>query len=187
MKLAARILVLVFGVLLLAPPAPAQMPEVPPGKWWKRPKVIERLALSAEQQERMEEIFRKNRRAFIDLKADVERRQLDLEELLTRKGTDPRRISDATDALEQARGRLGKQRTMMIVEMKGVMNEEQWKKILDARDQVRREWWDERRGSGGPQGERPMRPNRRQGGPSPSDGGPSSAPRLGVNPGGGPG
>ncbi len=139
---------LVFGVLLstaLAAPAPAQMPETPPGKWWKKPRIVERLKLKPEQQDRLEEIFSKHRRTFIDLKADVERRAVDLEELLTKKESDPARIGPATDALEQAKARLGKARTMMVVEMRGVLSEEQWQRILELRDEWRRERWEQRR------------------------------------------
>lgn len=163
---------LVFGcIVALAWPlaASAQMPEVPPGKWWKRPRVVESLALTAEQQEKLEATFAKNRRAFIDLKADVEKRQLDLEELLTKKGTDSKKISDATDALEQSRGRLGKARMMMIVEMKTILTEEQWKKILDAREQWKREGSEDRRNR------MDRMPGHRYGGP-PSPGGPAPAP-----------
>ena len=145
-------------------PAAAQMPEVPPGKWWKRPRMVESLALTAEQQEKLEATFAKNRRSFVDLKGDVEKRQIDLEELLTKKGTDAKKISDATDALEQARGRLGKARTMMIVEMKGILTDDQWKKLLDAREQWRKDVGDDRRGWRG--GQNPQ--NRRApGGPYP--------------------
>src|SRR5512140_3122961 len=141
-----------FLLAASAASAYAQLPEVPPGKWWKRPRIVERLKLKPDQQERLDEIFSKNRRSFIDLKADVDRRAVDLEELLTKKGSDPARIFAATDALEQAKAKLGKTRTMMIVEMKGVLSDEQWQRILELRDEWRRERFEERRGrSGGPQ------------------------------------
>ncbi|HEX7581370.1 MAG TPA: periplasmic heavy metal sensor [Thermoanaerobaculia bacterium] len=137
---------------LATAPAFAQLPEMPLGKWWKRPRVVERLKLKPDQQERLDEIFGKNRRSFIDLKADVDRRAVDLEELLMKKESDPARISAATDALEQARARLGKTRTMMIVEMKGVLSGDQWQRILELRDEWRRERFEERHGgAGGPQ------------------------------------
>jgi Spy/CpxP family protein refolding chaperone len=129
-----------------AAPAPAQLPEMPIGKWWKRPRIVEQLKVKTEQQERLDEIFAKNRRSFIDLKADVDRRAVDLDELLAKKDSDPVRIAAATDALEQAKGRLGKTRTMMIVEMKGVLSDEQWQKILELRDEWRRERAEERHG-----------------------------------------
>ena len=115
------------------------MVEMPAGKWWKRPPVVESLKLSAEQQERLDEVFSKNRRAFVDLKADVDRRTIDLEDLLAARDVDPKKVGAASEALEQARGRLGKARTMMVVEMRGILTEEQWTKIVDRRDQWRSE------------------------------------------------
>ena len=142
-------------LMAAAAPAFAQAPEVPLGKWWKRPRIVEQLKIKAEQQERLDEIFAKNRRSFIDLKADVDRRAVDFDELLAKKESDPAKIASATDALEQAKGRLGKARTMMIVEMKGVLSDEQWQKIVELRDEWRRERAEERRsGAVGP----PRRP-----------------------------
>lgn len=143
--------------LLLAAPLSAQLPELPMGKWWKRPRVVEQLQLTADQQQRLEEIFAKNRRQFIDLRADLERRQLDLEELLAKKDADPKKIGAAADALEQAKARASKARTMMVVEMRGVMTEEQWQKIVDAREQWKRERVDDRRRGAVPPGQRPPR------------------------------
>ncbi|MEO6326328.1 MAG: periplasmic heavy metal sensor [Thermoanaerobaculia bacterium] len=120
-------------------PLSAQMLEIPGGKWWKRPRVVEMLQLTSDQQERMEEIFSKNRRAFIDLKADVERRQLDVEELITKKDSDPKKVSAAIDSLDQSRLRLGKARTMTIIEMKGILSNDQWQLVLDRSDEWRRE------------------------------------------------
>lgn len=146
-----------LAVLLLAAPAAAQLPELPMGKWWKRPRVVEQLKLTPDQQQRLEEIFAKNRRAFIDLRADLERRQLDLEELLARKDADPKKIAAAAEALEQAKARAGKARTMMVVEMRGVLTEEQWHKVTEAREQWRREKLEDRR-RGAPGGPGPRRP-----------------------------
>jgi Spy/CpxP family protein refolding chaperone len=160
----------IVAALLLAGAAPslAQAPEMPMGKWWRRPGVVEQLKIKPDQQERLDEIFSKNRRSFIDLKADVERRGVDLEELLAKKDTDPARIAPATDALEQAKARLGKARTMMIVEMKGVMSEEQWQKILDYREQWRRDRMDERRGAGNSQRAQPRGPGAKGALPQPT-------------------
>jgi len=126
-------------VAVSALPAVAQMVEMPGGKWWKRPAVVDSLKLSTEQQERLDEVFMKNRRAFVDLKADVDRRTIDLEDLMEARDIDSRKVAAASEALEQARGRLGKARTMMVVEMRGVLTEAQWKQIFDRRDQWRAE------------------------------------------------
>jgi Spy/CpxP family protein refolding chaperone len=127
------------AALALAAPAPAQMPEMPPGKWWKRPAVVQKLGITADQQNQLEEIFSKNRRTFIDLKADVERRQLDVEELMAKKDSDPKKVSAAFDASEQAKARLRKSISMMVLEMRGVLTEAQWKQVMDRREEWRQE------------------------------------------------
>jgi Spy/CpxP family protein refolding chaperone len=98
---------------------------------------VETLHLTPDQQERLEAIFAKNRRAFIDLKADVERRQLDLEELLARKDSEPKKVSSAVDALEQARLRLRKAHAMMVIEQREILNAEQWQMFLDRAEEAR--------------------------------------------------
>jgi Spy/CpxP family protein refolding chaperone len=157
-------LALLLGAALAGASAPAQMIEMPPGKWWKRPAVVDALKVTVEQQQRLEEVFSKNRRAFVDLKADVDRRTIDLEDLLSARDVDPKKVGAASEALEQARARLGKARTMMVVEMRGILTAEQWATIVDRRDQFRaerqaetRRRFAEGRGANRP-GSRPQRP-----------------------------
>lgn len=151
-KLAAILSLLAAAVL--ARPAAAQMPEAPPGKWWKRPVISRVLNLSPEQQAKLDDIFARRRREFVDLKADVERRQIDVEELVAKKDSDPKKVAASVDALEQSRLRLRKAATMMFLEQKDVLSAAQWQQILDRRDQWRRERQMERRrfgGEGGPE------------------------------------
>lgn len=138
-----------FALLAAAPagPAHAQMPEAPPGKWWKRPRIVQMLNLTAEQQAKLEDIFSHRRREFVDLKADVERRQIDVEELVAKKDSDPRKVSTAIDALEQARLKLRKAFTMMFLEQKDVLSAAQWQQVLDRREEWRKLRLMERRGA----------------------------------------
>lgn len=148
MKKSAAVL-LVFLATALARPVTAQMPEGPPGKWWKRPRIAQLLSLSPEQQAKLEGIFSRRRREFVDLKADVERRQIDAEELIAKKDSDPKKVSTAVDALEESRLKLRKAATMMFLEQKEVLSAAQWQLILDRRDEWRRERQMERRGAAG--------------------------------------
>lgn len=133
------------AVLVVAGAAAAQMPETPPGKWWKRPRVVAVLKLTPDQQDKLEEIFARNRRSFIDLKADVEKKQIDVEELVAKKDADPKKVSAAIDTLEDARGRLRKALAMMFLEQRNVLTQQQWALFLDRRDEWRRERLEERR------------------------------------------
>ena len=153
-KLAAILSLLVAAVL--ARPAAGQIPEAPPGKWWKRPAIASLLNLSPEQQAKLEDIFGKRRREFVDLKADVERHQIDVDELIAQKDSDPKKVAASVDALEQSRLRLRKAATMMFLEQKDVLTAAQWQQILDRRD----EWHRERRQRLGPRPpeQRPVEP-----------------------------
>jgi Spy/CpxP family protein refolding chaperone len=148
----------VLAAVVLAWPAAAQMPEGPPGKWWKRPAIVQTLNLSLEQQSKLEDIFSRRRREFVDLKADVERRQIDVEELVAKKDSDPKKVAASVDVLEQSRLRLRKAATMMFLEQKDVLSAAQWQQILDRRDEWRRERQMGRRGVGGDGGAGSERP-----------------------------
>ena len=140
---------LLAAAALAAGTARAQMPETPPGKWWKRPAVVQALALTPEQQDKLDQIFAKNRRDFVDLKADAEKKQLDLEELMAKKDSDPKKVTAAIDALEQSRAKLRRTTSLMLLEMRGVLDEAQWKKVVERAEQWRQERW-ERFREGGP-------------------------------------
>ena len=152
MRHAGRCLAAASFVLFAAAPAgpaAAQTPEAPPGKWWKRPRIVQVLNLTVEQQGKLEDIFSRHRREFVDLKADVERHQIDVDELVTKKDSDPRKASAAVDALEQSRLKLRKAFTMMFLEQKDVLTAAQWQQVLDRRDEWRRLRQMERRGAAG--------------------------------------
>ncbi len=161
----SRFLLVLAVAFAIAAPVFAQLPETPPGKWWKRPRVVQLLKLTAEQQDKLEAIFARNRRSFIDLKADVEKSQIDVEELVAKKDADPKKVSEAIDALEQARAKLRKSVAMMFLDQKAVLTQEQWAQFLERRDDWRRERMEdrrrgemERRGGMGPPGQAPARP-----------------------------
>ncbi len=126
---------------LLSPPARAQMPEVPLGKWWKRPKIVQELGITAEQQGKLDEIFARHRREFVDLKADVEKKQLDVEDLMGRKDSDPKKVTAAIDNVEASRAKLRKAVALMVLDMRSVLTAEQWKMVVEKREQ----WREERR------------------------------------------
>lgn len=147
MRARIPVLSLLSAAALASAVATAQMPEVPPGKWWKRPALVQTLALSSEQQDTLDQIFQKNRRDFVDLKADVEKKQLDVEELMTKKDSDPKKVVAAVDALGQSRSKLRKAVSMMVLDMRSVLTDTQWKQLLERRDQWRQERRDQLRES----------------------------------------
>jgi len=103
------------------------------GKFWKRPKIRTELKLTDDQVRDFEEIFLRNRKALIDLKADVEKKQLDLDEAISDNRSDDKKLAAQVDVVEQARGRLGKARAMMMIEMRRVLSPEQRERLEQLR------------------------------------------------------
>src|SRR6266849_4390367 len=52
--------------------------DLPPGKWWRQPGIVQRLGLSDDQQNRLEAIFRSSANDLIDLRGSVEKQSIAL-------------------------------------------------------------------------------------------------------------
>lgn len=124
---------------LAATQAAAQ--NMPPGKWWRQERVIERLGLTEEQQVRLDTIFRDSANDLIDLKADMEKRSLALRRELDGSELKRENVKSAAQALSQARARLFDREMMMLVDMRQVLSTDQWsrfRRVLETREGPRR-------------------------------------------------
>src|SRR5438477_10692757 len=99
-----RRIVFALVSLLIAVSAFAQ--QLPPGKWWRRPEIVQNLNLTDEQQDRLESIFRGSATELIDLKAEVDKSSIALRGELDRPQLDRAAIRRAAARLNEARGRL---------------------------------------------------------------------------------
>jgi Asp-tRNA(Asn)/Glu-tRNA(Gln) amidotransferase A subunit family amidase len=145
-----RFVIAAAFVLSTAVAATAQPQPLPPGKWWKKPEIVQQLALNAEQQERLEEIYRGAAEELIDLKAEVEKASLGLRGELDRATLDRAAILRAGQRLDDARGKLFLRELAMLVDMRGALTAPQWTKMKAALER-----FDERRPGGPPPHRRP--------------------------------
>ncbi len=113
------------------------VPRTPEGKWWKRPRVVREVGLSADQVDRLERIFLRVRPQLIDLRAELEKKQTTLQSLMEGASVDAAEASRRIDEVETARAKLAKARAMMLVEFRGVLTPEQWERLRAFRDAVR--------------------------------------------------
>ena len=119
--------VLVALTLLLATSAFAQ--NLPPGKWWRRPEIVQVLNLSEEQQEKLETIFRTASSDLIDLRGEVEKQNINLRGDLDQLQLDRAAIRRDAQKLSEARSRLFERELMMLVDMRAVLNDSQWNRM----------------------------------------------------------
>ena len=122
--------------LLLAAGAFAQLP---PGKWWRRPEIIQSLNLSDEQQDHLDAIFRTSASDLIDLKAEVDKANIALRGELDRPQLDRAAIHRVATRLSDARGRLFDRELTMLVEMRGVLTDPQWNRMRNELDKLQQQ------------------------------------------------
>lgn len=138
---------ILFAAALLACTAFVQAQQLPPGKWWRRPELIQQLQLTADQQERLDEVFRGAANELIDTKADIEKLHVAIRGELDRPQLRKTELQRLATQLSAARGRLFERELMMLVDMRGVLTDQQWTRIRTFLDRVQ-----ERRGEGPPNG-----------------------------------
>jgi Spy/CpxP family protein refolding chaperone len=122
-----RVVILAALTLVLATSAFAQ--NLPPGKWWRRPEIVQVLNLSEEQQEKLETIFRTASSDLIDLRGEVEKQNINLRGDLDQPQLDRTAIRRDAQKLSEARSRLFERELMMLVDMRAVLNDSQWNRM----------------------------------------------------------
>ena len=144
-----------LAALLAASAGPAaRAAEAPDGKWWKNPRLAAELNLTPEQSGEIEKIFVHTRSKLIDLRADLEKKQLDLQVAMEDKTADRGAVEKKIEAVENARASLQKTRALMLLDMKQVLRPDQWDHLLQ-KQQERRERMQERRRMMQEEGARP--------------------------------
>ncbi|MGZ4808793.1 MAG: periplasmic heavy metal sensor [Thermoanaerobaculia bacterium] len=132
-----RALILTALTLLFVTTASAQ--QLPPGRWWRVPKIVDTLGLSQDQQNRLEAIFRTAASDLIDRKAEVEKQNIVLRGELDQQQLDRQAIRAAGAKLNDARSRLFERELMMLVDMRGVLSDAQWTRLRSELDRAKTE------------------------------------------------
>ena len=132
--------------------------DLPPGKWWENPRLVDHIGLSDEQQGQIRGIVFEHARRMIDLKAEVEKAGLDLAETVDQQDFDPAPVRAAYAVFQTARQKLENERFEMLLEVRLVLTYEQWQKIEEIKQRMKRNRQQQRpTGSRGqrPEGDRP--------------------------------
>jgi len=146
-------------ILAVAGPLAANDFNLPPGKWWENPRLVNHIGLGDEQQDQIRGIVFQHARRMIDLKADVDRAGLDLADSVDQQEFDPEPVRTAYAAFQTARQKLENERFEMLLEVRLVLTYEQWRKIEEIKQRMKQNRPQQQRRPGdrgqGPQGDRP--------------------------------
>ena len=123
-----------FAVLLLA--ATSAFAQLPPGKWWRRPDIIQRLSLTDEQQDKLDAIFRSAAGDLIDAKAEIDKGTIALRGELDKPQLDRTAIRAIAQRINAARSHKFERELMMLVDMRAVLADQQWNTLRNELDRL---------------------------------------------------
>jgi Spy/CpxP family protein refolding chaperone len=122
--------------------------RMPPGTWWRNPRLVERLHITPEQQKKMHDLVFAHAQRMIDLNAAVKKAELTLGDLAERDDFDVKAVRAAFARLQEARQKLESERFELLVGFRQLMTAEQWRQLNALRSEVRRrigDRWQQRR------------------------------------------
>jgi Spy/CpxP family protein refolding chaperone len=102
---------------------------VPGGKWWTRPEMVQKLGLTGDQINKMDDTFQQFRLQLIDLNATVRKEEAIMEPLLGAEQPDEAKIVAQIDKVVQARAELEKANARMLLRIRRLLTLEQWYKM----------------------------------------------------------
>jgi len=117
------------GRLGPAGPPPVRGMGPGPGAWWTDSETVKKLGLSEAQVGQIEQAFLAHRLRLVDLRADLEKQELNLQPLLDVDQPDEAKVTAQIDLITAARGRLEKENASMLLAIRRVLSVEQWKRL----------------------------------------------------------
>ncbi len=146
------------------------------GRWWNNPHMIETLKLTDDQRKSMDGILFDHREKLIDLRAALEKAELEMQPLMSASQPDEKAMVTQIDKIVAARAALEKANAMFLLDIRMKLTPDQWKQLQAMRSAMRarggpgamRPWQD--RGPGAPP---PPRPGTQAPAPPPGNSGPA--------------
>ena len=127
------------------------------GRWWNNPRIVAELKLTDDQRKAMDAILLEHREKLIDLRASLEKTELEMEPLVSDDQPNEAKILAQIDKVAQARAELEKANARFLLAIRARLTPEQWKQVqtfrANHRGMMRRDWR-----QGGP-GQNRMRPD----------------------------
>ncbi len=101
----------------------------PHGRWWNNPEWVQKLGLTPDQQKKMEAVSEQSRPRLMDLLSTVRTEETAMEPLLAADQPDEGKILAQIDRVAQARAELEKANARMLLGLRRVLTQDQWKTL----------------------------------------------------------
>jgi Spy/CpxP family protein refolding chaperone len=113
------------------------------GKWWNNPNIAEKLKLTEDQRKAMDTILQQHREKLIDLRANLEKAELEMEPMMRSDQPNESALMGQIDKVAQARAELEKANARFLFALRAKLTPEQWKQVQEFRSNhegMRRDW-----------------------------------------------
>jgi Spy/CpxP family protein refolding chaperone len=101
----------------------------PGGKWWHIPEMSKKLNLTSEEQEKLDELYVKNREKLIELKSDVEKKMLAMEQIIENENFNESVCIEQFKKLQDTRTKLAIERFRFLVEVRKLLGFERFQQL----------------------------------------------------------
>jgi Spy/CpxP family protein refolding chaperone len=111
----------IFGVVQ------AHSADMGPGRWWRSPELAKGLGLTDKEMQTMDDMFARNRNALIDMRSDIEKEQLKLEDILEKDPVNESAAQAQFKRVEERREKLAFERFKYVLEVRKTLGPERFK------------------------------------------------------------
>ena len=124
---------------VVAVPRPADAGQGGKFKWWQSERFVQELGLTREQSSRIEEVFQASWPALHAAKADLDRLETELSQMIAEGTASEARVLQQIDRVEASRSAMGRTRSLMLYRMHRLLTAEQRVKLKALYEAVERE------------------------------------------------
>lgn len=108
----------------------------PPFDWWRNSEVAQKLNLTDQQKQQLEQVFTQAKLQLVDLKGAVEKEEIKLQALMNADPMQESQVLAQIENVQAARSKLGKNFALMALNFRKILTAEQWK-LLQQQDMMR--------------------------------------------------
>jgi hypothetical protein len=109
----------------------------PRGKWWKMPRLAGELDLSDGEMEKLDHLFLSYRRNAIDIKSNIERGWLEIDNLLEQEEIDETAVMDYFTEVNTARSALAAEGFQFLLEVRKVLGADRYQRLKALSKEIR--------------------------------------------------
>lgn len=108
------------------------------GRWWQRPGVAKELNLTDKEKQALDDMFIKNRDKFIDMKSDLDKERLKLEDILNKEPVNDTSAAAQYKRVEEKRQKLAAERFKYILGVRKILGQDRFQRLNAMVDEMRK-------------------------------------------------